>query len=164
MSNGNPNDSMSLGYRLFDDSQLAEIHQASLEILRRTGVRVHHGGALDLLSAAGCTINDGNLVKFPAAVVEEALKTAPSKIVLYGRDGGPRVHLEGRRTFFGTGSDLPNILDLETGERRLSLLSDVADTARLADSLPNLDFVMSMALPSDVPSATSDRRSFLAMI
>ena len=70
----------------------------------------------------------------------------------------------GRRTYFGTGSDLPNILDLETGERRLSLLSDVADTARLADSLANLDFVMSMALPSDVPSATSDRRSFLTMI
>ena len=34
----------------------------------------------------------------------------------------------------------------------------------MADALPNLDFVMSMALPSDVPIQTSDRRSFLAMI
>jgi trimethylamine--corrinoid protein Co-methyltransferase len=40
----------------------------------------------------------------------------------------------------------------------------VQNTARLADALPNLDFVMSMALPSDMPSATSDRHSFRAMI
>ena len=164
MPHSHPSGSVSLSPQMFDDSRLTEIHHATLEVLRRTGVRVHHDGALELLEAAGCAISDGNLVKFPAAVVEEALGYAPSRIVLCGRDGGPRVHLEGSRTYFGTGSDLPNIFDLETGERRLSRLSDVAETARLADSLPNLDFVMSMALPSDVPSATSDRRSFLTMI
>ena len=155
---------MSFGTQLFDDSQLAEIHQASLEILSRTGVRVRLDEALELLRGAGCQVSEGDLVKFPAAVVDEALGSAPSSIVLHGRGGEPRVCLEGSRTFFGTGSDLPNILDLETGERRLSRLSDVADTARLADSLPNIDFVMSMALPSDVAPETSDRRSFLAMI
>lgn len=153
-----------LGSQLFDDAQLVEIHHATLEVLRRTGVRVCHGEALDLLRGAGCEISKGDLVKFPAAVVEEALASAPSRIVLCDRTGDPRVFLEGRRTFFGTGSDLPNILDLETGERRQSLLADVADTARLADSLPNIDFVMSMALPSDIAAATSDRHSFLAMI
>jgi trimethylamine--corrinoid protein Co-methyltransferase len=115
------------GYRMFTEAQLDEIHLASLEILRRTGVRVYEAQALTLLQEQ-------------------------------------RMYLEGHRTYYGTGSDLPNTLDLETGERRPSLLSDVQDLARLADSLPNLDFVMSMALPSDVPVETSDRRSFLAMI
>lgn len=156
--------SMGFGSQLLDDAQLVEIHHATLEVLRRTGVRVRHGEALELLHTAGCTISDGDLVRFPAAVVEEALESAPSRIVLCSRGGEPRVFLEGRRTFFGTGSDLPNFLDLETGERRLSRLSDVADTARLADSLANIDFVMSMALPSDVAAATSDRHSFLTMI
>jgi len=164
MSDTDPAGPMSFGSQLFGDSQLAEIHDASLEILRRTGVRVRLDEALELFRAAGCQISDGDLVKIPATVVEEALGSAPSRILLYGRDGEPRICLEGSRTFFGTGSDLPNILDLETGERRLSRLSDVADTARLADSLPNIDFVMSMALPSDVAPETSDRRSFLAMI
>jgi trimethylamine--corrinoid protein Co-methyltransferase len=153
-----------LGPRLLSDSQLARIHHASLEILRRTGVRVCESEALELLRDAGCIISDGDLVKFPAAVVEEALLHAPSRIVLCSRDGEPRVYLEEQRTFFGTGSDLMNTLDLETGERRPSRLSDVRDTARLADSLPNLDFVMSMALPSDLAPETSDRHSFLAMI
>jgi trimethylamine--corrinoid protein Co-methyltransferase len=164
MTTENQRDSMSFGFQMFSDSELIEIHHASLEILRRTGVRVHHDEALELLRAAGCEIGDRHLVKFPAAVVEEALGYAPSRIVLCGRDGNPRVQLEGGRTFFGTGSDLPNIFDLETGERRLSRLSDVADTARLADSLANIDFVMSMALPSDLAAATSDRHSFLTMI
>lgn len=152
------------GRDLLDDGQLTEIHHASLEILRRTGVRVRCEEAVEMLHGAGCLVSDGDLVRFPAAVVEEALLHAPSRIVLCGRDGDARVWLESNRTFFGTGSDLPNFLDLATGERRPSRLSDVADTARLVDSLPNLDFVMSMALPSDVPPATSDRHSFLAMI
>jgi trimethylamine--corrinoid protein Co-methyltransferase len=125
---------------------------------------VYEAEALDLLREAGCVVSDETLVRFPAAVVENALLYAPSRVVLCDRNGGPRLYLEGQRTYFGTGSDLPNTRDLETGERRLSLLSDVRNTARLADSLPNLDFVMSMALPSDVPPVTSDRRSFLAMV
>jgi trimethylamine--corrinoid protein Co-methyltransferase len=151
------------GYRMFSDAQLDQLHLASLEILRRTGVRVYEAEALALLRDAGCPVSDENLVRFPAAVVENALLYAPSRVALCDRGGAPRLYLEGHRTYFGTGSDLPNTRDLETGERRLSLLSDVANTARLADALPNLDFVMSMALPSDVPAETSDRRSFLAM-
>ncbi len=151
------------GYRLLSDAQLEEMHLATLEILRRTGVRVFDPEARELLQDAGCTVSDETLVRFPAAVVEDALRSAPPRVVLAGRDGAPRVRLEGHRVYFGTGSDLPNTLDLESGERRLSLLADVRNAARLADYLPNLDFVMSMALPSDVPSETSDRRSFLAM-
>jgi trimethylamine---corrinoid protein Co-methyltransferase len=151
------------GYRMLTQAQLEEIHLASLEILRRTGVRVHEAESLALLREAGCIMSDGNLVRFPPAVVENAITSAPSRIVMCNRTGEPRMYLEGHRVNFGTGSDLPNTIDLETGERRPSLLSDVRNASRLADWLPNLDFVMSMALPSDVPMQTSDRRSFLAM-
>ncbi len=139
------------GYRMFTDAQLDEIHLASLEILRRTGVRVHEAESLALLRDAGCIISDGSLVRFPPAVIENAIADAPSQIVLCNRTGEPRVYLESHRVYFGTGSDLINTLDLESGERRPSLLSDIENAARLADYLPNLDFVMSMALPSDVP-------------
>lgn len=151
------------GYRMLTPSQLDEIHSTSLEILRRTGVRVHEVESLSLLREAGCFVSDVNRVRFPPAVIENAIADAPSRIVMCNRTGEPRMYLEGQRVNFGTGSDLPNTIDLETGERRLSVLVDIGNAARLADSLPNLDFVMSMALPSDVPVQTSDRRSFLAM-
>ena len=163
--NTQPNNTNNLSpCRMFTDAQLGEIHLAILEILRHTGVRVYEDEALALLQDAGCVVEDENLVKFPASVVENALQYAPSRIVLCDRTGEARMYLEGHRSYFGTGSDLPNTLDMETGERRLSLLSDVGDAARLVDSLPNLDFVMSMALPSDIPAETSDRHSFMAMI
>ncbi|MBE7556893.1 MAG: trimethylamine methyltransferase family protein [Anaerolineales bacterium] len=152
------------GYRMFTEAQLDEIHLAALEILRRTGVRVYEAESVALLKEASCLVTDENRVRFPAAVIENALLYAPSRITVCDRTGQPAMHLEGHRTYFGTGSDLPNVLDLETGERRLAVLADVQQTARLADSLPNLDFVMSMALPSDVPVETSDRHSFLAML
>lgn len=152
------------GYRMFTDAQLEELHLATLEILRRTGVRVLEAESLALLRAAGCIVTDETLVRFPSGLVEDALRSVPSRVVLCNRTGEPRVRLEGHRTYFGTGSDLPNTRDLETGERRLSRLSDVEQVARLVDALPNIDFLMSMALPSDVPIETSDRRSFLAMI
>jgi len=149
---------------MFSDAQLDQIHLATLEVLRRTGVRVHESESLNLLQEAGGVVSDGNLVRIPPNVIEDALDTTPSRVVMCKRTGEPGMYLEGQRTYFGTGSDLPNTRDLETGERRLSLLSDVKNTARLADALPNLDFVMSMALPSDAPTMTSDRRSFLAMV
>jgi trimethylamine--corrinoid protein Co-methyltransferase len=151
------------GYRMLTQAQLEEIHLASLEILRRTGVRVHEAESLKLLRESGCVVTDGNLVRFPPAVIENAIVDAPSRIVMCDRTGEPSMYLEGHRVSYGTGSDLPNTIDLETGQRRPSLLSDIKNAARLADWLPNLDFVMSMALPSDVPMQTSDRRSFLAM-
>jgi trimethylamine--corrinoid protein Co-methyltransferase len=152
------------GLRLLGDAHLAEIHHASLEVLRRTGVRVYEEEAVALLASAGCLVSDKTLVRFPAAVVESALQVAPSRIVLCGRDGEARLYLQGHRSYFGTGSDLLFTRDLESGARRQALLADVAQMATLTDSLPNLDFVMSMALPSDVPIATSDRHAFRAML
>lgn len=151
-------------HQILTDNQLDEIHEASLEILRRTGVRVHDAEVVEMLHGAGCDVSDTDLVKVSAAAVEEALGHAPSRIVLSDRLGEERLWLEGDNSYFGTGSDLPFTRDLETGERRPSVLADVARAARLVDALPNVDFVMSMAQASDVPAATSDRRSFLAMV
>ncbi len=152
-----------LSLRMFSDEQLAELHQATLKILADTGVRVDHPVAVELLAAAGCTIGDGDRVRFPAAVIEGALETAPSSIDLYSRTGERRLELTGFNTYFGTGSDLPNTVDLVTSERRPSVLADVKAYARLCDCLENIDFVMSMAQAADVPGGSSDRHAFLAM-
>jgi trimethylamine--corrinoid protein Co-methyltransferase len=56
-----------------------------------------------------------------------------------------------------------SIYDLESGERRPSVLADVGRMARLCDALPNIDFVMSSAYPTDVPAAAAYLESFRAM-
>ena len=54
--------------------------------------------------------------------------------------------------------------DPETGERRRALLADVERAARVAEALPNIDFVMSMALPDDVENEVVDVVQFAAML
>jgi trimethylamine--corrinoid protein Co-methyltransferase len=144
-------------YRGLTDDQCRVIHNASLEILERTGVQLYYQPAIDLLKSAGCTVNE-NRVRIPPHLVEWALRTAPSLIKLYDRKGNPKVHLGDRISVYGTGSDCLNILDHRTGERRKALLQDVVDGIRVADSLPHIDFIMSMFLPDDVPVAREVRQ------
>ena len=144
-------------HREMTDEQCRLIHDASLEILERTGVRLYYQPAIDLLKKAGCFV-DGNHVRIPPRLVEWALRTAPSRIMIYDRFGNPVMPLEGRICTYGVGSDCPNILDHRTGERRKAKLQDVVDGIRVADAMPNVDFIMSMFLPSDVPVAADVRQ------
>ena len=137
-------------FAVLSDSQLQDLHLAALEVLRRTGVRFHHQEALELLKGAGAFVSDGNLVRFPAALVEEALASAPGRIILCDRDGEAAVWLEGTKVWFGTGSDCLNYLDPETGEHRKFTQADIVNGYRLCDALPNIHFVMSIGIPVDV--------------
>ncbi len=151
-------------FRIMSDDQLQEIHWASLEVLERTGCRIYHEPALELLKSAGAHVSDGNLVKVPGRLVEWALKAAPDRIVLCDRQGNRALFLEGCKTYYGPGSDCVFMRDPRTGERRHALLADVVEAVRLCDSLPNIDFVMSMMIPWDVPSSISDRHQMEAML
>ena len=57
--------------------QMEQIHQATLELLERTGVQMSHPGGLELLHGAGAHV-DGNRVRIPAWLVEDAIRKAPS--------------------------------------------------------------------------------------
>ncbi len=46
-------------------SKKQDLHLATLEVLKRTGVRVFSEEALDLMRKAGCAVSDGTLVKIP---------------------------------------------------------------------------------------------------
>lgn len=140
-------------FAVLSESQLQDLHLSALEVLRRTGVRFYHREALDMLQEAGAFVADGNLVRFPAHLVEDAIASAPSRIVMCDRDGAAAVFLEGNKVYFGTGSDCLNLLDPGTGEHRRFRLADIIDGYRLCDALPNIHFVMSIGIPADVDPA-----------
>ena len=142
-------------FAVLSHGQLQDLHLAALEVLRRTGIRFHHREALEMLRAAGAFVHDGNLVRFPAALVEEALGSAPSRIVMCDRDGEPAVFLEGTKVWFGTGSDCLHFLDPEAGEHRRFTQADIVAGYHLCDALPNIHFVMSIGIPADVDAAVA---------
>ena len=145
-------------------AQCESLHCASLEILERTGVRLFEPEAVELVRRAGAEVSEGNRVRIPARLIEQAFSTAPRSVVLHDRLGSPVMPLEGARTYFGPGSDCLNVIDHRTGERRRARLQDVRDAARLCDALEHIHFVMSMFLPSDVQPDLADRLQFEAML
>ncbi len=138
-------------YRLLTEEQIKEIHRASLEVLETVGVRVLHEGGVQLLKEAGCRVKE-NIVHIPNWLVEECIRSAPSRITMYNQQGQEAMRLEGRNIYFGLGTDLISTYDLKTKEIRPSRLQDVANAATVADYCEEVDFIASFALPSDVPT------------
>lgn len=152
-------------FRKLSDDQLERIHNASLEILDRTGVCLYDEEALNLFKKAGLQIMDEHRVHIPPALVEWALAAAPKRVVLCDRYGRRVMPLERHNVFFGPGSDCPNILDHRTEERRPGTLRDIEEGIRICDALPNIDFVMSLFIASDIEDqAVADRYQMRAML
>ncbi len=145
-----------------DDCRL--VHEASLSILERTGVVLYDAEAVERLRGAGARVGDDGRVRVPGSLVEWALSVAKRSVTLFDRGGAPRLHLEGDNVYFGPGSDCLNILDHRTGVRRKGTIQDVRDGLTVVDALPNLDFGMSMFLPSDVPPDMADRHQMAVML
>ena len=141
---------------VFNDDQVEQIHSATLEILERTGVRITHPKARDLFDSAGARV-DGDLVKIPGWMVDDAIRKAPSRVVLGRRNGERSVFLEGDKTSFGTCLDCIDYLDPITDERRPFTSDDCRITATISDALSNFTHVMTLGLADDAPADIADR-------
>ncbi len=146
------------------EKQYEVLYFSALEVLERTGVKFYSEKAIELLKNAGAHSIDDKLVKIPSGLVEKALVSAGNRQTLSNREGDRVIFLEEDNIYFGPGSDNPNTIDLETGERRECVLNDVVRAARVVDALENIDFMMGFALASDVNKKNADLYHFEAMI
>ncbi|MGD2156289.1 MAG: trimethylamine methyltransferase family protein [Anaerolineales bacterium] len=136
-------------YSRMGQEECEKIHMASLEVLEKVGIETHDENARDLLVKAGANL-DGIRIHIPEFLVTRALSTAPKCLTLHDRFGGVVIRAWGYNSYFGGGSDCLNVLDHRNGERRRAILQDVIDAQIVMDALPEVDFVMSAFLPSDV--------------
>lgn len=150
-------------FQFLSPAQREEIHYATVEVLKRTGVRVGNRQAVELLKSAGADVSDGNLVRIPLHLIQWALDKAPAQFTFYNREGSPALQVGGRRTYFGTGSGTLYAYD-QNGVRRRTRQQDIVNAVRVADYLPNIDFVMSMGTISDCDERISDILEFEAMV
>ena len=139
------------GYRILSADQIERIHAATLELLETAGVNIGHPGARDMLAEAGCRVRKDDTVLIPGQLVADAIQSAPSAVIIYNQHGEKALQLEDRRIHFGMGTDLVQMYDLETGRLRKSTLKDVQTAVRIADALPEIDFIASYAIPTDSP-------------
>jgi trimethylamine--corrinoid protein Co-methyltransferase len=148
--------SRGLSVNVFTESELDDIHLATLEVLERTGVFVEADDARDIFKDGGCSVDgETRMVRIPPHVVEEAIASAPSRFVLCGRDPKNDFVLEPGRVAFTNFSEGIAVVDMETRQIRDSMLQDVADIARLNDYLSEMDTHEISVGARDVPPETA---------
>ena len=135
---------------LWNDAECRRAHTATLAILEDPGVEVRNERARDLLAAAGAGV-DGTRVRISAELVASAMASAPRSFLVKSRGGAEPLSVAQGSRYFGTGGDCLYTHDLDSGERRRSRQEDIREIAILSERLPNIDFVMSMAMGEDAP-------------
>ena len=146
------------------ENQCRKIHEACLEILERVGIRLYSRDAIDLIKKGGARVSEDNIVHIPSQMLEKALETVPKRVVLHDRSGNPAMQVEADCCYYGPGSDCLNIIDHRSGIRRKPVMQDIKEGITLCDALENIDFVMSLLLPTDVNTAIADRYQMEMML
>jgi len=138
--------------RLLGKDDLDSIHWATLDVMEKTGIRVHSEKALKILDDAGAFVDhERQIARIPAHLVEEALQKAPKHIRLYARNPKHDVKLDGKHVYFSTDGIGIATIDFETGEKRNSTKKDVATAAIITDALEDLHIYWPIVIASDVP-------------
>jgi len=130
-----------LSLNILTEDELNEIHLGTLELLDTTGIYIEDDTALDTFEGGGARVDrERRIVKIPPYLVEEAIRSAPSKVILAGRDPRHDLVLESNRVHFTNFSEGVKVNDLHTGENRTPNKQDLVDTARIIDYLDEVDF------------------------
>jgi len=139
------------------ENEIEAIHNASLQVLEKTGIKVMSEIALDILKKGGAKVDYGtNRVILPRQLVEEALKMPPKTITYGARNPRYEFVLNKKEPHFCADGDPPFVLDWETGQRRYSTAEDVANCAVIADYLDHVQLTYVMGTPTEVPGPMQD--------
>jgi trimethylamine--corrinoid protein Co-methyltransferase len=122
------------------DDEANEIHLATLEVMKETGVFVESDEALEVLEGGGCRVDaKTRTVKFPAWVVEDAIRSAPASFRACGRRPEDDVALEDNRVTFTNFGEGIMFVDPYTGEHRDTTKADIEKAARIIDALEHIE-------------------------
>jgi len=142
--------------QVLSDEEKHQVHQRSLDVLAKTGVRVDTSVGRQLLQDAGAEVNDDtHVVRFPRALVEESLRSAPKEFSLGARRPGWDLEMNaGNFTLLADGEGM-FVVDPETGIRQSSTTKDWLKATRLIDALDEIGIYWSMVERGDEPPTPS---------
>jgi len=148
--------------QVLSEDERTRVHELSLEILAKTGVRVDTASGRRILRDAGAEVDENTrIVRFPRTLVEESLRLAPRKFTLGARRAGWDLNMnQGDCTLLMDGEAV-FVLDRETGERRPGIFNDWLETTRLIDALDEVGVYWHMVHASDVGDTMGDFVGYL---
>lgn len=148
---------------LLEAADIGRIHDASLEILQRTGVDFSSDKAVSYFRTAGARV-DGQRVFIDSALLEHALGSAPREYTLRARNEDNNVRIGGAYCAVMPGGGPPFVRTLD-GVRRAGTLADVELCTRLSAVSPEIHVVGRKPVEAqDIPVAVRHLHCWRAVL
>lgn len=151
--------------QVLSQDERTRVHERTLQILAKTGVRVDTAQGQQFLRNAEAEVDENtNVVRFPRALVEESLRLAPRTFTLGSRRPGWDLEMNAGDCKLVADGEAIFALDRETGERRPATTQDWLEATRLLDALDEVGVWWSMVEASDRDDTMADYVGYLRSI
>jgi trimethylamine--corrinoid protein Co-methyltransferase len=139
---------------VLSESEIAMIHQATLDILSGCGVMVGSEEMLDRLAEKGVSVDrTRRIARFSRSCLEDALVKVPPRFDVFNRSGEFAFVLGDGRSKIAAGHNAVFWVDSDTGRTRSSTVADVETFARICQQLECIDMIGIPVMPQDVPNS-----------
>ena len=146
--------------RVLSAEERAQVHEHSLDLLAQVGVRVETAWGRDILAKAGAQVDaQTHIVRFPAWLVEIALKQAPRNFSLGGRRPGYSLPMNAGECALLVDGGALFVYDAEKNLRRSATHADWVKATCLVDALEEIDLYWWMVREDQPPDS---QRHFVA--
>ncbi|MBN2288442.1 MAG: trimethylamine methyltransferase family protein, partial [Candidatus Glassbacteria bacterium] len=138
--------------KVLTDKEMELLHSAALEVLESVGLRIYHREAREVLMDFGCRQEgDSTLVRFPAALVEDAVSRLRRDFLRPERRGLKQAVRYSEVSYYRRDPELFHdftasaggfctlVYDLQ-GRRRPAVMSDVHDSLKLVNALDDITY------------------------
>lgn len=127
-----------------------KVHEAAIRIMEEVGMIVGSQRAKERLLDAGAKDMGSDLVSIPSALVDKALEIAPSSFKLYTVNGEEAMDVNKKNKYFGVSTSSLGYIDPYTGKKISHTTETSSIMARVADALPNIEYVGNGGLLADI--------------
>jgi trimethylamine--corrinoid protein Co-methyltransferase len=149
---------MRTSLKVLSDDERDGIHERSLRVLARSGVRVETAQGRRFLREAGADVDESHhLVCFPRALVEESLRLAPKTFTLGARRPGWDLPMNAGECTMLVDGEAVAVLDGHTGQRRPATTRDWLEATRLIDALDEVGVWWFMVKAADRGDTLADK-------
>jgi len=139
--------------QVLSESEIQQVHEATVDILTTCGVKVHSPKMLDFLKSKGMDVDKSeHVVKFTRAAIDDAISAIPATFDVYDREGEFAFTMGDGVPKVAAGHNAVFWVDSDTGQTRASKVSDVELFARICEQLDSIDMIGIPVMPQDVPN------------
>jgi len=154
-----------LNCKIISSKEIGDIHDASLNILRKIGIKVNHNEVFDILGDAGAVVDKKTkIVKFPEDMVTEGIQKAGKKHILQGRNSSSVAKFGYEDQLFLSSGGQYLWIDEIAGKRRPGTLEDTKTAILVGDALKEINIVGAFILPAEIPSKVRDIHLYAELI